>query len=116
VGVVSPQRSGMASGINSTFRQVGIATGIAALGAVFQGLLTSKIAHVPGELLATGNPDLVRAVPRHVYLAAYSDSLSELFVITAIVAFVCGALALALTRQSDFVGQGRPEAEPAAVG
>ena len=26
----------MASGINSTFRQVGIATGVAALGAVFQ--------------------------------------------------------------------------------
>ena len=32
VGVVEPQRAGMASGINSTFRQVGIATGIAALG------------------------------------------------------------------------------------
>ena len=27
IGVVPPQRSGMASGINSTFRQVGIATG-----------------------------------------------------------------------------------------
>ncbi len=32
VGVVPPQRAGMASGINSTFRQVGIATGIALLG------------------------------------------------------------------------------------
>ena len=32
VGVVEPQRAGMASGINSTFRQVGIATGIALLG------------------------------------------------------------------------------------
>src|SRR5690242_12329711 len=31
VGVVPPQRAGMASGINSTFRQVGIATGIALL-------------------------------------------------------------------------------------
>src|SRR3954447_12813602 len=36
VGVVEPARSGMASGINNTFRQVGIATGIAALGAIFQ--------------------------------------------------------------------------------
>ena len=35
VGVVPPQRAGMASGINSTFRQVGIATGIALLGALF---------------------------------------------------------------------------------
>ena len=32
VGVVEPRRAGMASGINSTFRQVGIATGTAALG------------------------------------------------------------------------------------
>ena len=36
VGVVPPRQSGMASGINSTFRQVGIATGIAAWGAIFQ--------------------------------------------------------------------------------
>ena len=32
VGVVPPQRAGMASGISSTFGQVGIATGIALLG------------------------------------------------------------------------------------
>ncbi|MCH1864912.1 MFS transporter [Nocardioides sp. CFH 31398] len=35
VGVVPVNRSGMASGVNSTFRQVGIATGIAALGSLF---------------------------------------------------------------------------------
>ena len=35
VAVVEPARAGMASGVNSTFRQVGIATGIAALGAIF---------------------------------------------------------------------------------
>ncbi|SDS94684.1 drug resistance transporter, EmrB/QacA subfamily [Nocardioides scoriae] len=35
VGVVEVERSGMASGVNSTFRQVGIATGIAALGSIF---------------------------------------------------------------------------------
>ena len=33
VSVVPPERAGMGSGINSTFRQVGIATGTAALGA-----------------------------------------------------------------------------------
>jgi predicted MFS family arabinose efflux permease len=43
VGVVPPQRSGMASGINTTFRQVGIATGIAALGAVFQSTISDKV-------------------------------------------------------------------------
>src|SRR5205823_1339227 len=36
IGVVHHTRSGMASGINNTFRQVGIATGVAGLGAVFQ--------------------------------------------------------------------------------
>jgi MFS family permease len=36
IGVVPAARSGIASGINNTFRQVGIATGIAGLGAVFQ--------------------------------------------------------------------------------
>ena len=35
VGVVAPQDAGMASGINTTFRQIGTATGVAALGAVF---------------------------------------------------------------------------------
>jgi EmrB/QacA subfamily drug resistance transporter len=113
VGVVPPERSGMASGINSTFRQVGIATGIAGLGAVFQELLTSKIPHVPGEVLATGNPNFVRGVPRHEYLAAYTDSLSTLFVIAAVVALTAGVLSLALTRQSDFIVQGAPEAAPA---
>jgi len=58
VGVVPPARSGMGSGINSTFRQVGIATGTAGLGALLQGLLTDRasgpLARVPGEVLATG--------------------------------------------------------------
>ena len=35
VGVVPVARSGMASGVNSTLRQVGIATGIAGLGSIF---------------------------------------------------------------------------------
>src|SRR5256714_5255227 len=42
IGVVHHARSGMASGINNTFRQVGIATGIAGLGAIFQHDVTRK--------------------------------------------------------------------------
>ena len=50
IGVVPPQRSGMASGINNTFRQVGIATGIAVLGAIFEsGLATSSRPGSPGR-------------------------------------------------------------------
>ena len=36
IAVVPVEKSGMGSGINTTFRQVGIATGVAALGAIFQ--------------------------------------------------------------------------------
>jgi MFS family permease len=36
VGVLSVQRAGLASGLNNAFRQLGIAVGIAGLGAVFQ--------------------------------------------------------------------------------
>ena len=42
ISVVPPEHSGMASGANNTFRQVGIATGIAGLGAVFQSQIQSK--------------------------------------------------------------------------
>ena len=47
IAVVPLEKSGMGSGINSTFRQVGIATGVAGLGAVFQSQINSKL----GELL-----------------------------------------------------------------
>ena len=43
VSVVEPRHAGMASGINNTFRQIGIATGIAALGAIFQSRIESSL-------------------------------------------------------------------------
>ncbi|MBO0884293.1 MAG: MFS transporter, partial [Mycobacterium sp.] len=43
IGVVPPRQAGMASGINSTFRQVGIATGIALLGSLFASRVGSAI-------------------------------------------------------------------------
>jgi EmrB/QacA subfamily drug resistance transporter len=43
VGVVPVARAGMASGVNSTFRQVGIATGIAALGSIFSQQVASAV-------------------------------------------------------------------------
>ena len=51
-GVVPPQRAGMATGINSTFRQVGIATGIALLGMLFSNQVKdevlTRVVPVPG--------------------------------------------------------------------
>src|SRR6266542_3928015 len=43
LGVVPAVRSGMASGINNTMRIAGVATGIAALGAVFQSKITDSL-------------------------------------------------------------------------
>ena len=49
VSTVRQERAGMASGINNTFRQLGIATGIAALGAIFA-------TKVGGERVRAGHP------------------------------------------------------------
>jgi len=89
IGVVEPRRSGAASGINSTFRQVGTAVGIAGLGAILQ----TKLTH---DLDARG---LASAAAKHAYI----DALNEIMIVAAVVAFAGGLLALALVRRSDFV-------------
>jgi EmrB/QacA subfamily drug resistance transporter len=80
VAVVEPARAGMASGVNSTFRQVGIATGIAALGAIFS--------HSIGAA----------ATPQ-----AFVDGLNNILAVGAVVAFVSAVAAFALIRQRDYV-------------
>lgn len=63
VGVVTPDRSGMASGVNSTFRQVGIATGIAALGSIFSHEVTRAVTpDLEGKVPAAGLERLVGAL------------------------------------------------------
>ena len=126
LGVVEPQRAGMASGINSTFRQVGIATGIAGLGAIFQHLVASNfLERVPlsrlpkgvradaiadfisfGGAQRVGNPALSRAAEQ-----AFIHGLNHILVYAAILAFVGAVLATLLTRPQDFIAHG---AAPAA--
>ena len=79
VSVVEPRRAGMASGINNTFRQVGIATGIAGLGAIFQHQIhgTDRVAFV--------------------------SAMNTILLVAAIVAFCGAAAGLALVRGRDFV-------------
>ena len=83
IGIVEPARAGMASGINTTFRQVGTATGVAALGAIFAAHL-----HVAARTELRGG---------------VVDGLNEILLIGALVAFVAAAATLLLVRQSDFV-------------
>jgi MFS family permease len=128
VGVVEPQRAGMASGINSTFRQVGIATGIAGLGAIFQHVVASSFTagaqgRIPqgvggsvadfvsfGAYHRLNNPQL-----DHLAEQAFVDGLNDILLYAAIIAFAGAILAAVLTRQRDFVAHGVPAAEPAAA-
>jgi predicted MFS family arabinose efflux permease len=89
IGVVEPRRSGAASGINSTFRQLGTAVGIAGLGALLQSKLTHSLD--------------ARGLATDAAHAAYIDALNELFVIGAVVAFTGAACALVLVRRRDFL-------------
>ena len=60
LSVVPKEQSGMAAGINDTFRQVGIAVGIAAWGAIFLGTGASKtqeVAGTRGQSLRSPQPD-----------------------------------------------------------
>jgi EmrB/QacA subfamily drug resistance transporter len=84
VGVVQPHDAGMASGINTTFRQIGIATAVAALGSIFATKLSGAT---------------------HATLGAhYASALNELALITGLLALVAAVCALVLIRPKDFIG------------
>jgi EmrB/QacA subfamily drug resistance transporter len=135
VAVVPPERSGMASGINSTFRQVGIATGIAGLGAVFQSDIRSKVtasllstpsgqqvaaqhgAQLGPALTAGQVQQTVAALPHNqgqalsaAYHVGFASSLNLLMVIGAAIAFVGALGSFLLVRQRDFISGHQPAA------
>jgi EmrB/QacA subfamily drug resistance transporter len=72
VSVVPKERSGMAAGINDTFRQVGVAVGIAVWGAVFVGRGADKVAE-----LTAGTPAATGDRPRELVEAASSGNLDQ---------------------------------------
>jgi EmrB/QacA subfamily drug resistance transporter len=125
IAVVPPRQAGMGSGINSTFRQVGIATGIAALGSIFTseirthvsaglaalhqsgaGALTKAISNGATAQAIAHLPEQARAAVAGVARSSFIASLNDLFLIAAIVAFVGAVGALTLIRSRDFVAQG----------
>ena len=55
----------MASGVNTTFRQVGIATGIAALGSIFAAAIRSHLATSLPPSLAGSAGAIVPGTPGH---------------------------------------------------
>jgi hypothetical protein len=134
VGVVRPERAGMASGVNSTFRQVGIATGIAALGSIFSHQVASGIRDGLAGTPAAGRSDQVAAAVTNGQVAAvleaapadvrgeiakvatssFVDALNHITTIAAVIALVAGLLCFVLIRARDFEthhGQGQQAAE-----
>jgi EmrB/QacA subfamily drug resistance transporter len=143
VSVVPPQRSGMASGSASTFRQVGIATGIAGLGAVFLSQIRPNTATVLANsaagraVLEHGGSRLSQAIAGNgvrqaaaaipvpavrtalidAYKVGYVQTFNHLMVIATVVAAIGAVGCLALVRQRDFVPSYAPAPDvPATVG
>jgi EmrB/QacA subfamily drug resistance transporter len=123
VGVVKPERAGMASGINSTFRQVGIATGIALLGALFSsevtklvgtGVASTPVLRSSGPRIASAiqNGEVqqflthlngtARAAAAGLTRAAFTTSLDRILLVAAIIALACGVVCLFAIRNKDF--------------
>ncbi|HEY7256147.1 MAG TPA: MFS transporter [Solirubrobacterales bacterium] len=128
IAVVPVEKSGMGSGINTTFRQVGIATGVAALGAVFQSQVDSKLSELLpnapaglSELVASGGskaatavvPPGQRAEVAHASTVAFASGFNEIILIAAVLSFVGAACGFALVRSRNFVQQTSSEAQPA---
>lgn len=132
VGVVAPRRAGMASGVNTTFRQIGIAVGIAAYGSLFTAALhrrlgrafsaTPALARHTSQIATAveqGNTSQAfRLVPPHARAAlaaalrsGFAGTLNELLVVSGVLALVGGVGAAIFIRSRDFVAS-YPEPQP----
>jgi EmrB/QacA subfamily drug resistance transporter len=128
IAVVPVEKAGMGSGINTTFRQVGIATGVASLGAIFQSRVDSKLTELLpnapdglGELVASGgskaaaqaSPPGIRAEVAHASAVAFTSGFNEIVLIAAALSFAGAALGFFLVRSRDFVQATSSEGETA---
>ena len=136
IGVVEPHRAGMASGVNTTFRQIGIAVSIAALGTIF----SSSLRHDLDRLLspipqlkahAQQIVDSVRqgqtasafgAVPKAfrgalaaAVKSSFASGINELLYITGALALIGAVASLLLIRNRDFVQRQTTEAPTMAA-
>jgi EmrB/QacA subfamily drug resistance transporter len=135
MSVVPKERSGMAAGINDTFRQVGVAVGIAVWGAIFVGRGADKVAELtagtsavsgdrPRELVeaaSSGNLDqALAAVPPQAHQVVsnaaregFLTGLNDVLTLGALLCFAGAALALWLVREREIERQPtQPERDP----
>ncbi|MEZ5098294.1 MAG: MFS transporter [Thermoleophilia bacterium] len=134
IGVLGDDEAGTGSGVNNTFRQVGIATGIAAYGAIFQHVLERRVADAlvgtpaAGRAGALANvlvagqirqverlaPPDVRARVPSLARDAFASGLNVLFLVSAGIAFAGAVACVVLLRARDLRPGEAQEAEPAA--
>jgi EmrB/QacA subfamily drug resistance transporter len=132
IGVVPPHKAGMASGVNTTFRQVGIATGIAALASVFTSAIQHHLSGALPASLAGSAPAIVNAVRQGsagqllaslpaadraavgaALRSSFAAGLNDLLYVTAALALAGAVCATLLIRRKDFYQPG--DTEPAAA-
>jgi len=123
LSVVPKEQSGMASGINDTFRQVGVAVGIAVWGAIFLGRGASKVeelaANSPAaagerprqlvEAVSSGNleaalrsvPEQARSTVETAAREGFLAGLNDILLVAAILSFLGAGLALLLVREGE---------------
>jgi hypothetical protein len=132
VGVVTPDRSGMAAGANTTFRQIGIAVAIATYGSIFtaslQHGLTAALSNQPA--LAAKTSALVSALKQGAVgpivnstppnfrgplveglHSAFAGAMNDLFYVSGALALVGALCSMVLIRSRDFVADLAPTPE-----
>ena len=113
LGTVPVAKSGMASGLTNSFRTLGVAIGVALLGAIVESEVSSSLAANLGsapaglvDQVASGNVDLIAAQDRpQVATAAKSAFITgfdTISLVASLIAFAGAIVALALVRQADF--------------
>jgi EmrB/QacA subfamily drug resistance transporter len=126
LGVVAPQRAGMASGISNTFRTGGLAIGVAAFGALFERKVSSALAvtyhhQVPVLARIVASSGVAAAVKANagragVAMASHDAFVSGMKLILVIGTFIVALGAVtgfAMVRARDF--QALPPSQPVVV-
>jgi hypothetical protein len=131
IGVVKPQRAGMASGVNTTFRQIGIAVSIAALGTIFSASLRHNLdrhlngvpqlkghaAQIVNDVRQGQTSSVFSSLPRAVQgqlqqaiKSSFASGINSLLYVTAALALVGAVCSMLLIRNRDFASRQEADA------
>ena len=117
IGTVPPARTGMGSGLNGSFRLLGVALGVALWGSLHEHRVEERLGEsVPGlpdgaaSVVASGRLDAIGADAAKAAEAAFVAGFDAILLAAALVAFAGAVLALVLIRGRDFVAEPDPVA------